>query len=286
MLIGRLFRLLFRRPGASLAALVAAGLWGGVAVNALVLQDGPHPAPLIGRADHGPPSAIADRAAELEDAERQKAQQEHRALVREIQELLAERGFYDGAVDGLHGPVTADAIRAFEAAAGMDQIGEPRAVLLAQIELSGVEAPRQSAPEEPGDSQPATAEAEPAESVTAETEPVTGIGDLLDEAPDAHDFAETGLPGMSTLTEADTALEPPGMPEQAAAAPAGDPQIVAVQRVLADLGYAPGRIDGQLGPQTEDAIRRFQQDRGLAPTGNLDNALLRELSAVSGESLG
>jgi len=76
---------------------------------------------------------------------------------------------------------------------------------------------------------------------------------------------------------------PPVLPAQSAA---DDGQrILAVQKVLADLGYAPGRIDGRLGSQTRAAIMRFEQDNGLKPTGELSPALLRRLSAISGVSL-
>lgn len=257
MPIGRLASLVARRPAAALAVLTAVTVWSAVAVNALALQGGPHPAPLLGRAD----PALSDAALpRLRDAEHRREAEERRALVRDLQELLAARGFYDGEADGLAGPLTAQAIRDFEARAGLESTGEPRAALLAHIQLSDVEAPAADAASD-GD-RPAQAE-EPA----AEAE--------------AHDPEETGLPDMSTLTESDIALAPPE-PE---AAPI-DPQVEAVQRVLADLGYAPGRIDGQLGPQTEEAIRRFQRDRGMEPTGELDGELLRELSNVSGMSLG
>jgi peptidoglycan hydrolase-like protein with peptidoglycan-binding domain len=38
--------------------------------------------------------------------------------------------------------------------------------------------------------------------------------------------------------------------------------------VLARLGFAPGPLDGTLDPQTQDAIRRFEQSRQLPVTGD------------------
>ena len=40
-----------------------------------------------------------------------------------------------------------------------------------------------------------------------------------------------------------------------------------IQAGLQRLGYDPGPADGHYGPQTEAAIRRFQQDNGLAVDG-------------------
>ncbi|GAB4374416.1 MAG: hypothetical protein Kow00121_18770 [Elainellaceae cyanobacterium] len=44
-------------------------------------------------------------------------------------------------------------------------------------------------------------------------------------------------------------------------------EVVDIQRQLADLGYYNGEITGQYGPETQAAVSRFQQDRGLAVDG-------------------
>jgi putative chitinase len=41
----------------------------------------------------------------------------------------------------------------------------------------------------------------------------------------------------------------------------------ALQRALVAAGYAPGPIDGQIGPRTKEALRSFQRDRGLTVDG-------------------
>jgi hypothetical protein len=51
----------------------------------------------------------------------------------------------------------------------------------------------------------------------------------------------------------------------------------AVQRELARLGFYQGYIDGQIGPQSRRAIIRFQQSRGLRPTGAITPSLLHSL---------
>jgi peptidoglycan hydrolase-like protein with peptidoglycan-binding domain len=50
-----------------------------------------------------------------------------------------------------------------------------------------------------------------------------------------------------------------------------------VQQALAKKGFDPGPIDGVLGPQTEQAIRKFQDHYGLKVTGRIDNQTLYAL---------
>lgn len=62
-------------------------------------------------------------------------------------------------------------------------------------------------------------------------------------------------------------------------APAGPTprQIAAVQRALNDRGYEAGPTDGVLGPSTRTAIRTFQSDGGMQPTGRVSPQLLAAL---------
>jgi peptidoglycan hydrolase-like protein with peptidoglycan-binding domain len=61
--------------------------------------------------------------------------------------------------------------------------------------------------------------------------------------------------------------------------------VKVVQQVLADLGYAPGPVDGALGTSTARAITAFQHDRKLPETGRISPDLLRELKQVTGRDL-
>jgi peptidoglycan hydrolase-like protein with peptidoglycan-binding domain len=49
------------------------------------------------------------------------------------------------------------------------------------------------------------------------------------------------------------------------------------QRLLADRGYSPGAIDGDFGPNSEAALKKFQSAKGLTADG--------VLGAQSGERL-
>jgi len=53
--------------------------------------------------------------------------------------------------------------------------------------------------------------------------------------------------------------------------------IASAQTLLNALGYDAGLADGQPGPRTEAAVRAFQTDRQLPPTGVIDQALIGRL---------
>ncbi|MBA1158084.1 peptidoglycan-binding domain-containing protein [Microvirga mediterraneensis] len=57
--------------------------------------------------------------------------------------------------------------------------------------------------------------------------------------------------------------------------------VLAGQRALARLGYNV-KVDGLMGSGTRQAIERFEQDRHLPVTGELNARTIRELSAASG----
>ncbi len=60
-----------------------------------------------------------------------------------------------------------------------------------------------------------------------------------------------------------------------------DPATVRnVQQALNDKGYDPGPIDGRWGPNTEDAVRRFQQASGLPQTGDPEGSTLAALGVA------
>ena len=64
-----------------------------------------------------------------------------------------------------------------------------------------------------------------------------------------------------------------------------DAKVKTVQQILADLGYAPGAVDGALGGATTRAINAFQHDRKIAQTGRITPELMRELKRVTGRDL-
>lgn len=57
----------------------------------------------------------------------------------------------------------------------------------------------------------------------------------------------------------------------------GDSLAAEVQRELQRRGYYRGYVDGQIGARSRAAIRSYQADHGLTPTGRIDSRLLRSL---------
>jgi peptidoglycan hydrolase-like protein with peptidoglycan-binding domain len=57
------------------------------------------------------------------------------------------------------------------------------------------------------------------------------------------------------------------------------------QQTLADKGYNPGAVDGVMGPQTREAIGKYQQAEGLPVTHHIDSATADKLG-VAQESAG
>jgi len=56
-----------------------------------------------------------------------------------------------------------------------------------------------------------------------------------------------------------------------------------VQETLSALGYAPGAPDGRFQEDTERAIREFELDNGLKPTGRISGALVTRLAKRTGQ---
>ncbi|WP_185961390.1 peptidoglycan-binding protein [Telmatospirillum sp. J64-1] len=60
------------------------------------------------------------------------------------------------------------------------------------------------------------------------------------------------------------------------------PQVVReVQRHLRDADYPVGPVDGLVGPQTRQAVRQYQRDRGLSVDGQISQGLLADLQQSS-----
>lgn len=139
------------------ALMVGAGGAVAVLVNALFLQNGPHPAPLfktslLSIAPADATSSVPVAVPRARPAEAAPAKVEAPTLPRtqaeimsDIQRELARRGFYDGAINGVHGPKTDGAIRDFEQAAGLRPSLQANEVLLQAIVKSNMGAAKMAA---------------------------------------------------------------------------------------------------------------------------------------------
>jgi peptidoglycan hydrolase-like protein with peptidoglycan-binding domain len=160
-------RVMVRRPADTLGVCVASALVFAIVLNAVALQAGPHPAPLMPRSEapaaaapapapqkmttgslvgSAPPAAAPAPAREPQQPVAPKRSQ----LLSDIQKELARLGYYDGTVDGLTGPKTAAAIRAYEQAAKQKLTGEPSEALLKSLKSAKTKAASVRPPETTG----------------------------------------------------------------------------------------------------------------------------------------
>lgn len=130
ILMGFCLRSLLHRPRDTLAAGFALAIAVAILVNALVMQTGPHPAPIFAVKPAPAPEPV--RTAELG--------RPRSDLVADIQRELARHGFYKGTADGVYGARTDAAIRDFEEAASLRPSAEPNPALLAAIARSAIRA--------------------------------------------------------------------------------------------------------------------------------------------------
>jgi peptidoglycan hydrolase-like protein with peptidoglycan-binding domain len=142
-----------RRDAAAFMVAVLATV--AIVVNGLLLQAGPHPAPMF-------KDAIAAFAVVAKPAPKESGKDSVTALPRprppeatsrvdarptseiiaDIQRELMRRGYYEGVVDGRYGPRTDAAVRDFEQANGLKASAEPNEALLAAIKRSTSKPPK------------------------------------------------------------------------------------------------------------------------------------------------
>lgn len=70
---------------------------------------------------------------------------------------------------------------------------------------------------------------------------------------------------------------------QAGAMKLDSKRVNEMQKALNEKGYAVGRVDGVVGPQTSNAIREFQRKEGLSATGQPDQQTLKALGIEVGD---
>lgn len=257
-----------RRPGLlqrlswshrdAVAVIVGVAAVGGILVNMLFLQPGPHRAPMV---KSGVAAATSPQGSELAGAKTSSTQlraidmaqpkslpqkasvppvsaspvRPPAEVVADIQRELSLRGFYEGVVDGRYGPRTDTAIRDFEQAIGLRPSGQPNEELLLAIRRSPVKA----RPVPPASVPPAKAKQ------SAPPRPPDPIGEML--------------------------------------APSN--RVMAVQRALSEFGYGQINPTGMVDSDTHRAIERFERERRLPVTGQLSHRVVRELASITGRPL-
>jgi hypothetical protein len=98
----------------------------------------------------------------------------------------------------------------------------------------------------------------------------------LVEASDLRAIFTSVSQKVDQFIQAYRAVNPRPRPERGQHA-AARARLRQVQERLQAAGFSPGPMDGQLGPQTRAALRRYQQRKRLPVTGTLDPQTLKAL---------
>ncbi len=201
-----------------------------VTVNAKELFSEPSPRPEArapATSPASPPAAMAeragrfaptagqlDRAASAAPAPAASSEPEMRMpeVVKEIQNVLNQKGYQPGTPDGVVGLVTRAAIMAYEHDHGLPLTGEPSESLLRHMQ----------------------------------------------GGPSAHVSA--------------------GSRQRQSRSPNAEHVIRSVQQSLSQLGYFSAKIDGRSGDDTVRAIKEYEMDAGLVPSGRVSAPLLLKLA--------
>lgn len=79
------------------------------------------------------------------------------------------------------------------------------------------------------------------------------------------------------------ATQPSQTETSTAVVPLNEEQVRHMQQILKDNGYEVGEEDGTIGPQTNKALEKFQEDQGLTVNGTPDQETLRALAPTPEE---
>lgn len=90
----------------------------------------------------------------------------------------------------------------------------------------------------------------------------------------------TAEPSEQVLRHMQTGLVPPSAARSAKPGrmPHAEQLARSVQQSLATLGYFGGRVDGFMGDDSVRAIREYEMDQGLVPTGRISGPLVARLA--------
>jgi len=194
--------------------------------------------------------------------------------VRNLQLALNRLGYAAGPADGLIGPKTRAAIRAYQIDSGLPASGEPSVSLHEHLQASlgaGSEIPATPA----GPSAALISEVQSELRLRGYAIPsVNGVLDAATVAAIKRYQTDASLTADGRVTDALLAQLRSGHSDPAADYRA---QVKSVQTALNARGFDAGPADGALGPRTRAAIRAFQVESGIAASGEIDAALLASL---------
>ena len=164
--------------------------------------------------------------------------------VRLLQNKLKSYGFLTGSADGIYGTATETAVKEFQRANGLTADGKAGYSTIQKLFAGTVSSSSQSN---------ATKTPKPTATIKANDKPTA--------TPNAY-IRVTAAPDGSYVT-----LERGTMGSL----------VTKLQKALKSAGYFSGECDGYYGEATENAVKRFQRDKGLVQDGKAGPATQRYL---------
>jgi peptidoglycan hydrolase-like protein with peptidoglycan-binding domain len=204
--------------------------------------------------------------------------------LRNVQVALSSLGYAVGTPDGVIGPKSRAAIRAYQVDSGMPASGEPSIALHEKLQASLAQRSGQAKPAP----QPA-----PTVSAAMISEAQAELRRRGYEIAAITGTANAGTTAAVRAYQADARLPVTGeissdLMQQLRTARADSgaiyrAQVKQVQTALNASGYTAGPADGALGPKSRAAIGRYQSDNNLAATGDVNAELLASLGIESND---
>jgi peptidoglycan hydrolase-like protein with peptidoglycan-binding domain len=198
--------------------------------------------------------------------------------VQDLQLALRDRGYYNGPLDGVVGPATADAIRAFERRLGATPTGEPSDLLIAAVRATP------PLPTTTGSIPTAAASAPVPPSAQPGGVPVRATAvEPRTPAPRTPAVDAVAWPAGSdpSVVEIDAPV-PVATIKRAQREPlarGGDERLQKIQRALIAAGYGPLKADGRWDDRSIAAVKRYETDRGWPASGKPTDRLVYDLMA-------
>jgi peptidoglycan hydrolase-like protein with peptidoglycan-binding domain len=230
------------------------------------------------------------------------------AAVSTLQTQLKSTGCFSGAVDGIFGPQTDQAVKCLQSRNGLSADGVVGTQTQAVLTSSGASSPAQPAAPvaskllRPGDSGDDVSQLQARlADLNYFTNPVTGHfgpltadavkrfqtdrGLVADGVVGAQTSKALGFGSVAAAPSAPTPI-PPGTEivsnRQPLRVGSSGAEVEALQTQLKTLGFFNGEITGYYGPVTQAAVARYQQSRGLQATGVADASTLNAIGVIAG----
>jgi peptidoglycan hydrolase-like protein with peptidoglycan-binding domain len=177
--------------------------------------------------------------------------------IQSVQQTLKDQGFYYGNVTGDKSAETTAAMKRYQIRNGLQVTGEINPETLRSLNVNSNQA---------ASSQPAS---KPAVTQSNTPRPEDNSQVVQNAAPGSSSEPDRQRGSISDFSGAAYTLPPQRINKRLV--------VAEVQRQLMSRGYYQGSVDGRSGRRTELALRAFQLQSGLPPTGRLDMSTLQTL---------